>query len=250
MVASSAQRIAACACLVSSTGAPVCPASLNNMPTLARADTIGVQAPQPRPTTRVSTAVVLDDRTVVEDRERGAFLRGAAEGLAVGVAQRIHDLMFVDDGAAQVRAPGAEHDVARSVEQEDRGTLEADLVAGHLHRPAQDRVAVVEREHVAERRQQGRQLRAHRTVHHLGPGRTRPRRADDQRPVHAAAAVHGRWKVDVRSWRLRPATDQEKRSPPEMIAGVTLMRAGAMASAKNEPFTLTSDSDRSKRCTR
>ena len=36
-------------------------------------------------------------------------------------------------------------------------------------------------------------------VHHLGRGRIRPRRPEDQRPVYAPAAAHGRWKVDVRS---------------------------------------------------
>jgi len=46
--------MAACACLASSTGSPESAVSLNSIPIGARADRIGVQATQPRPTTFVS----------------------------------------------------------------------------------------------------------------------------------------------------------------------------------------------------
>jgi hypothetical protein len=107
---------------------------------------------------------MLDDRTVVEDREVGAFFAATAERFAIGVAQREHDPVLVDDVALEVAPPGAQHHLARSVEQEDRGAREADLLARDLDRSAQDRVRVLERDDLGERRQQRRQLPVNRAV--------------------------------------------------------------------------------------
>ena len=120
IVPSSEQRIAACACFTSSTGAPDSPGVVEQHAD-RRVDGHDRRPGHPAATGDARLAApVLDDRAVVEHGEVGAFLSRAPERLPVGVAQRVHDLVLVDDGALQVGAPGAEHHVARSVEQEDR----------------------------------------------------------------------------------------------------------------------------------
>jgi len=131
--------------------------------------------------------VVLDDRAVVEHGEVLALLLRAAERLAIGVADVVHDVVLVDDPARQIRPPGPEHQVARPVEQEDAGLAQADAGERQLDRAAQDGVRIVERQDLVERRQQRRQLAVRRAVHDLRDGERRP---EDDWPVDAAAPGH------------------------------------------------------------
>ena len=110
---------------------------------------------------------MLDDRAVLEHGEVRAFLLRAPERLAIGVADVVHDVVLVDDRAADVRAPRPQHRVAVAIEQEDAGALEADALQRQLRRALQDRVRIVERQDLIERRQQRRQLPVHRLVDDL-----------------------------------------------------------------------------------
>jgi hypothetical protein len=127
---------------------------------------------------------VLDDRAVVEDGEVRALLLAAAEHLALDVADLVHDVMFVDDVAGEVAAPGPEHQVALAIDQEDRRAVQPDPVAGELDRAPENRVRVIERQDLVERRQQLRERPLERLIHDLRHRRLRPQ---DDGPVDAPA---------------------------------------------------------------
>ena len=91
---------------------PTRPVSLNIMP-MRRARRSDRRARDPAASDDARLAlVVLDDRAVVEHGEVRAFLLRAPERLAIGVADVVHDVVLVDDRAADVRAPRPQHRVA------------------------------------------------------------------------------------------------------------------------------------------
>ena len=139
---------------------------------------------------RLSPAV-LDDRAVVEHREVPTVLLAAAEDLAIGVADLVHDLVFVDDAAPQVGAPRPQHQIALAIDQEDGRAVELDALMGELHGAPDDRVRFVQRQELVERRQQVRELPVQRSVDDV---RDRNVGSEDQRPVDAPAlGRHPNW---------------------------------------------------------
>ena len=92
--------MAACACFASSTGSPDRPVSLNSMPIGARVERIGVQATQPRPTTRVSPLWCSTIGQFSNTVKCAPSSSDAPERLAIGLADVVHDVVLVDDRAA------------------------------------------------------------------------------------------------------------------------------------------------------
>ena len=206
IVPRSEQRIAAWACLPSSTAASVSAASLNMIPIDARVERIGVQATQPRPAMRVSPWWCSTIGTVLEHGEVRRLVLGAAEGLPVGVAEVVHQVVLVDDVPLEVHPPGPQHQVARAIEHVDAGALKPDPVTGQLDRAAKDQVRIVERVDLVEGRQQHGQLSARRPIHDL---RDRCLRPEDDGPVHASPPRHS-LQILLFPWDFRAVKTIEK----------------------------------------
>ena len=142
-------------------------------------------------------SVVLDDRAVLEHRERYSLVRRAAQCLSIGRAEIVDDLMLVDDGGRQIHPPRPQHHIPRRIEHEDAYALEPNPIAGELDRASEDEVGILYGPNLVEHRQQRIDSPAGRSRHDLGRRHTGlqdawpVRAASGRPPFHAAIYLSG-----------------------------------------------------------